>query len=150
MKGLKKSQTFKWGVSCSMASGETFADWRSADWHYEKCGCAIWWLFINNFLSCDLRTCTCKKLPNCDSGMSPRICGFSICGIKKKICVPTFAIMYFLNKLTKPLNKVSKFQKLTCYSVTVCTVLRTEMRYNNSLLFGPQPPPPPPPRQRWS
>ncbi len=42
------------------------------------------------FLSCILRTCTCKKLPNCDSGMSPRICGFSIYGPEKKICVPAF------------------------------------------------------------
>ncbi len=31
-----------------------------------------------------------RNLRICDCGMSPRICGFAICGIRKKICVPTF------------------------------------------------------------
>jgi hypothetical protein len=32
-------------------------------------------------LSCCMQTDTAKKLANCDSEMSPRICGFVICGL---------------------------------------------------------------------
>jgi hypothetical protein len=33
---------------------------------------------------------TAKKLANCDSEMSPRICGFVICGLIIKVCMPSF------------------------------------------------------------
>ncbi len=112
MKGLKKSQTVKWGVSCSMASGKHLricgqrtgtkkcADLRFGDYSYNK------------FLSCDLRTCTCKKLPSCDSGMSPRIADFRFAEYKRKFACPPLLLCISKNKVTKPLNKVSKSQGL--------------------------------------
>jgi hypothetical protein len=38
-------------------------------------------------LICCMQTDTAKKLANCDSEMSPRICGFVICGLIIKVCM---------------------------------------------------------------
>ncbi len=31
----------------------------------------------------------------CDCGIGPRICGFAICGLLKKVCLPTSALCWF-------------------------------------------------------
>jgi hypothetical protein len=57
--------------------------------------------FLANLRMCDLRTGIQRKsvdlwinhynLRTCDCRMSPRICGFLICGVTKKVFVPTFS-----------------------------------------------------------
>ncbi len=54
-----------------------FSDLRFADWYTKEiCG------------FCDLRTGTLRNFRICDCGMSPRICGFAICGLTKKFACP--------------------------------------------------------------
>jgi hypothetical protein len=69
MKWLLGTELLKLGVSSSVSFGEKFA-------------------------YCDLRKSTPKNLRICDSGMSPRIYGFTICGFKKKVCTSTFDIRF--------------------------------------------------------
>ncbi len=51
---------------------------------------AICGLINTNLRICDLQLPHLRNLRIFDCGMSPRICGFAICGLNKKNFVPTF------------------------------------------------------------
>jgi len=61
----------------SLAAFAIQSNWRISDGLTKK-----------KMLICCMQTDTAKKLANCDSEMSPIICGFVICGLIIKVCMP--------------------------------------------------------------
>jgi hypothetical protein len=65
--------------------------------HQVNYGFAICRLIITILRICGLAHL--RILQICDCGISPRMCGFAICGLTKIICVPTFVVQYMNNIL---------------------------------------------------